>query len=152
MVSQRVTPAGVGDKRAVDARARSGDPRSSKQGAVRHLPGRDAPEQSQQAPYAAYYFSQISGLGRRLDGYFDYRIKDTDEAITHGTSTDGGLTWSVDGTKLRLNGICPANDASTNAGDNGQGHPFIMTVRLSRHRNGCSTRLTASPRLVTTEG
>ncbi|MBV8542027.1 MAG: hypothetical protein JO364_00545 [Pseudonocardiales bacterium] len=79
-----------------------------------------------------YYFPQIRrGPGGRLDGYFDYRIKDTDEAVAHGTSTDGGLTWSVDGVKLRLNGTCPANDSSTNAagnGDNGQGHPFIMTV------------------------
>ncbi|HEY6423482.1 MAG TPA: hypothetical protein VIY28_09605 [Pseudonocardiaceae bacterium] len=78
-----------------------------------------------------YYFPVIKGLGNRLDGYFDYRIKDTDEAIAHGTSTDGGLTWSIDGVKLRLNGTCPADDASTNAGgngDNGQGHPFVMTV------------------------
>ncbi|MGH3428421.1 MAG: hypothetical protein ACRDQZ_12780, partial [Mycobacteriales bacterium] len=78
-----------------------------------------------------YYFPQIRGFGRILDGYFDYRIKDTDEAVAHGTSFDGGLTWSVDGVKLRLNGTCPANDTSTNAagnGDNGQGHPFVMTV------------------------
>lgn len=79
-----------------------------------------------------YYFPQIKrGLDGKLDGYFDYRIKDTDEAIAHGTSTDGGLTWSIDGVKLRLNGTCPANDASTNAagnGDNGQGHPFVMTI------------------------
>ncbi|MGH3770863.1 MAG: hypothetical protein ACRDRW_05625 [Pseudonocardiaceae bacterium] len=78
-----------------------------------------------------YYFPQVKGFGNILEGYFDYRIKDTDEAIAHGTSTDGGLTWSVDGVKLRLNGTCPATDASTNAsgnGDNGQGHPFVMTV------------------------
>lgn len=78
-----------------------------------------------------YYFPKVTGFGRQLDGFFDYRIKDTDEAIAHGTSTDGGLTWSVDGVKLRLNGTCPANDASTNIsgnGDNGQGHPFVMTV------------------------
>jgi hypothetical protein len=79
-----------------------------------------------------YYFPQIKrSLDGKLDGYFDYRIKDTDEAIAHGTSTDGGLTWSIDGVKLRLNGTCPANDASTNAagnGDNGQGHPFVMTI------------------------
>ncbi|MGH3763589.1 MAG: hypothetical protein ACRDS0_25915 [Pseudonocardiaceae bacterium] len=78
-----------------------------------------------------YYFPQIKRFGNTLDGYFDYRIKDTDEAVAHGTSTDGGLTWSIDGVKLRLNGTCPANDAATNAsgnGDNGQGHPFVMTV------------------------
>jgi hypothetical protein len=79
-----------------------------------------------------YYFPEIKrDLSGRLDGYFDYRIKDTDEAVAHATSTNGGLTWSVDNVKLRLNGTCPANDASTNAsgnGDNGQGHPFVMTV------------------------
>jgi hypothetical protein len=89
-----------------------------------------------------YYFPEVrkrlddgsetsQGLGGKLDGYFDYRIKDTDEAIAHGTSADGGLSWSIDGVKLRLNGTCPASDSSTNAGgngDNGQGHPFVMTI------------------------
>ena len=79
-----------------------------------------------------YYFPEIKqNPNGTLDGYFDYRIKDTDEAVAHGTSTDGGLTWSIDNVKLRLNGTCPANDSATNAsgnGDNGQGHAFAMTI------------------------
>jgi len=79
-----------------------------------------------------YYFPEIKqNPNGTLDGYFDYRIKDTDEAVAHGTSTDGGLTWSIDNVKLRLNGTCPASDSATNAsgnGDNGQGHAFAMTI------------------------
>ena len=76
-----------------------------------------------------YYFPLVTGSGLNLDGYFDYRVKDQDEALVHGTSSDGGLTWTTDATKLRLNaGICPTNDATPVANDNGQGHAMILTV------------------------
>jgi len=83
-------------------------------------------------PMQPYYFPEITqDPNGNLEGHFDYRIKDTDEAVAHGTSTDGGLTWSIDNVKLPLNGTCPASDSSTNAsgnGDNGQGHAFAMTI------------------------
>ncbi|GGR35268.1 hypothetical protein [Deinococcus ruber] len=76
-----------------------------------------------------YYFPLITGSGQTLDGYFDYRVKDQDEALVHATSKDGGLTWTTDATKLRLNaGMCPANDATPLGNDNGQGHAMILTV------------------------
>jgi len=80
-----------------------------------------------------YYFPFITGSGLNLEGYFDYRVKDQDEALVHGTSTDGGLTWSADATKLRLNaGVCPANDATPVGNDSGQGHAMILTVAGKR--------------------
>ena len=76
-----------------------------------------------------YYFPLITGSGQSLDGYFDYRVKDQDEALVHATSGDGGLTWTTDATKLRLNaGVCPTNDATPLGNDNGQGHAMILTV------------------------
>ncbi len=76
-----------------------------------------------------YYFPFITGSGKALDGWFDYRVKDQDEAITHGVSSDGGLTWTLDATKLRLNGAtCPKDTATPIGNDNGQGHPAVLTV------------------------
>ena len=76
-----------------------------------------------------YYFPFITGSGLNLDGYFDYRVKDQDEALVHGTSQDGGLTWTTDATKLRLNaGICPKDDATPLGNDNGQGHALVLKV------------------------
>lgn len=76
-----------------------------------------------------YYFPFISGSAQNLEGWFDYRVKDQDELIAHGNSSDGGLTWTIDASKLRLNGsLCP-KDASTAIGnDNGQGHPMVLSL------------------------
>ena len=57
-----------------------------------------------------------------LTGYFDWRPKDADEAITVAKSTDGGLTWTAEGEALEQNcGYCPTADTN----DDGQGHPFV---------------------------
>src|SRR5215469_3024170 len=49
-----------------------------------------------------YYFPFIQGHGKNLQGYFDYRPKDTDEAVVAANSTDGGLTWTFQQEVLQL--------------------------------------------------
>src|SRR5713101_3431738 len=86
-----------------------------------------------------YYFPFISGLGSHLQGYFDWRPKDTDEAIAAAFSEDAGFTWTFQQKALELRTTCP-NQAqrdpygdkdypvqpnnSDNGDDDGQGHQF----------------------------
>ena len=74
-----------------------------------------------------YYFPFVTSSdgGRVLTGYFDYRPKDTDEAVVSATSTDHGKTWRFTGEALEQNpGLC----ADGNTNDDGQGHAFVMSV------------------------
>jgi hypothetical protein len=48
-----------------------------------------------------YYFPTIVGQGKNLQGYFDYRPKDIDEAVAAAVSHDGGHTWI-----LRRSSVC----------------------------------------------
>ena len=41
-----------------------------------------------------YYFPFITGTGKHLQGYFDYRPKDIDEAVAAAWSDDAGHTWT----------------------------------------------------------
>ncbi|MBV8055699.1 MAG: hypothetical protein JO071_10715 [Deltaproteobacteria bacterium] len=41
-----------------------------------------------------YYFPFVVGQGSNLQGYFDWRPKDTDEAVVAARSSDGGETWT----------------------------------------------------------
>jgi hypothetical protein len=77
-------------------------------------------------PFAPYYFPDVvRNADGSLTGYFDYRPKDADEAITVAKSTDGGVTWTTEGEALEQNpGYCPTADTN----DDGQGHPFAMAV------------------------
>jgi hypothetical protein len=77
-------------------------------------------------PFSPYYFPDIvRNADGSLIGYFDWRPKDGDEAITVAKSTDGGLTWTAEGTSLEQNtGYCPTADTN----DDGQGHPFVTSV------------------------
>jgi hypothetical protein len=43
-----------------------------------------------------YYFPVINGRGKHLQGYFDWRPKDTDEAVAAAFSNDAGFTWTTD--------------------------------------------------------
>ena len=101
--------------------------------------GGAAPESGTQAsepanttlPMSPYYFpfvTQTSGDSTQghLTGYFDYRPKDTEEEIVVAKSTDGGKSWNFVGNGLEQNpeNYCPTGDTN----DNGQGHPFVMTV------------------------
>ena len=77
-------------------------------------------------PMAPYYFPDIvRNSDGSLTGYFDWRPKDADEAITVAKSTDNGQTWSTEGEALEQNpGYCPTADTN----DDGQGHPFVATI------------------------
>lgn len=77
-------------------------------------------------PMAPYYFPDVvRANATTLVGYFDYRPKDTDEAVSVATSTNNGATWTSTGEVLEQDqGWCANGDSN----DNGQGHPFVMTV------------------------
>lgn len=71
------------------------------------------------------YFPNVSGSGRHLRGFFDYRPKDTDEAVLAAESDDGGRTWTYQGEALESQqGQCP----SPVVNDDGQGHPTLLHV------------------------
>ena len=54
-----------------------------------------------------YYFPFITGHGDHLQGYFDYRPKDTDEAVVAASSDDAGRTWNFQQEVLQLRTTCP---------------------------------------------
>lgn len=80
-------------------------------------------------PMAPYYFPDVvRNSDGSLTGYFDWRPKDGDEAITVAKSTDGGRTWQTVGTALEQNaGYCPTADTN----DDGQGHPYVASIGSS---------------------
>ncbi len=94
-----------------------------------------------------YYFPFVFRKGTILQGFFDYRPRNEQEATVAAISTDWGKTWIVTSQALGLNNYCPwaATDPdnnsvsvggvqapygsnSDNAADNGLGHAFILTV------------------------
>ena len=77
-------------------------------------------------PFAPAYFPHIvRNSDGSLTGYFDYRPKDTDEAIVAASSTDNGQDWTYDGEALEQNpGYCPSADIN----DDGQGHPNVLSI------------------------
>jgi len=99
----------------------------------------------QTSTFQPYYFPYIVGKGKILQGYFDWRPKDSNEAIVAAYSKDAGATWKFQQETLELNpGLCPTDATKTNAqsypnsgtdegyqsgNDAGQGHPFVTTIR-----------------------
>ncbi|MFY9528771.1 MAG: hypothetical protein WAR24_07665 [Candidatus Acidiferrales bacterium] len=90
-----------------------------------------------------YYFPFITGHDTHLQGYFDYRQKDIDEAVAAAFSDDAGQTWTFQQKVLELRTTCPSqlqkdpdgdkdnkNDGNNddNGDDDGQGHQFILTI------------------------
>ncbi len=77
-------------------------------------------------PFAPYYFPDVvRNADGSLTGYFDYRPKDADEAITVARSTDNGKTWIAEGKALEQNpDYCPTADTN----DDGQGHPYVAPI------------------------
>jgi hypothetical protein len=80
-------------------------------------------------PFSPYYFPDVvRNSDGSLTGYFDYRPKDADEAITVAKSTNNGESWTTEGKALEQNpGYCPTADTN----DDGQGHPFVMSTGSS---------------------
>jgi hypothetical protein len=85
-------------------------------------------------PFAPYYFPDVvRNADGSLTGYFDWRPKDADEAITVARSTNNGKTWTTEGKALEQNpSYCPTADTN----DDGEGHPFVANV------NGTNTLYT----------
>ena len=98
-----------------------------------------------------YYFPFVRRNGPILEGFFDYRPRNEQEAVVTAISSDGGVTWTFTGMALGLNTYCPSDDTdpdnlnvsvpvlgvpkktaygsnANNAADNGLGHPVVLTV------------------------
>jgi len=75
-----------------------------------------------------YYFPHVTGSGDHLQGLFDYRPRNIDEATVAAFSTDGGRTWQFQQEVLELTDACPPSDTEDLNNDNGLGHPFVLTI------------------------
>jgi hypothetical protein len=94
-----------------------------------------------------YYFPFVQVRGPLLQGFFDYRPRNQQEAVVSAFSNDWGATWHFTGQALALNPYCPADSSdpdnlnltvgglsvaygssSANAADNGLGHPVVLTL------------------------
>ncbi|HXN39690.1 MAG TPA: putative Ig domain-containing protein [Solirubrobacteraceae bacterium] len=92
------------------------------------LPGTTTPvpQPAGSLPMSPYYFPDVvRNADGSLTGYFDYRPKDADEAITVARSTNNGKSWTSEGEALEQNpGYCPTADTN----DDGQGHPYVSSI------------------------
>jgi hypothetical protein len=94
-----------------------------------------------------YYFPFVRRSGPLLQGFFDYRPRNQQEAAVSAFSNDWGATWHFTGEALALNPYCPWDPTDpdnlnlnvnglevaygsnpNNAGDNGLGHPVVLTI------------------------
>jgi hypothetical protein len=94
-----------------------------------------------------YYFPFVRRREDGLEGFFDYRPRNQQEAAVSAFSNDWGATWHFTGKALALNPYCPWDptdpdnlnlnvnglevaygSSSANAGDNGLGHPVVLTI------------------------
>jgi hypothetical protein len=84
-----------------------------------------------------YYFPhiEVNPDGGGLIGFFDYRPKDTDEAVVVATSHDNGAQWTVKTEALELSqGHCPEGNSDAvqqTTTNDGQGHAFDLTVNVN---------------------
>jgi hypothetical protein len=94
-----------------------------------------------------YYFPFVRARGPLLEGFFDYRPRNQQEAVVSAFSNDLGITWHFTGEALALNPYCPFDptdpdnlnlnvgglqtpygSSSANAADNGLGHPVVLSI------------------------
>ncbi|WOJ90939.1 hypothetical protein RZS28_06540 [Methylocapsa polymorpha] len=94
-----------------------------------------------------YYFPFVRRRGDILEGFFDYRPRNEQEAAVEAISTDWGASWIFKGEALALNPYCPWDptdpdnlnvnvngvktaygSSSANAADNGLGHPVVLNI------------------------
>ncbi len=75
-----------------------------------------------------YYFPFVRGRGEHLEGLFDYRPRNIDEAVVAASSDDGGRSWTFQQEALQLTTQCPANDTVDLNNDNGEGHAYVLRV------------------------
>ena len=88
-------------------------------------------------PMSPYYFPHIESNpdGDGLIGFFDYRPKDSDEAVVVATSRDDGAHWTLKTEALELSqGHCPEGNSDVvqqTTTDDGEGHAFDLTVDVN---------------------
>jgi hypothetical protein len=94
-----------------------------------------------------YYFPFVRRDGRVLQGFFDYRPRNQQEATVSAISTDWGISWTFKSKVLALNPYCPWDptdpdnlnlsvnglqtaygSSAANAADNGLGHSVVLRV------------------------
>ncbi|MBV9462425.1 MAG: hypothetical protein JO141_33610 [Bradyrhizobium sp.] len=99
-----------------------------------------------------YYFPFVRRRGDVLEGIFDYRPRNEQEATVSAISTDWGKSWRFTGKALALNPYCPWDttdpdnlnvnvngqktaygSSNANAADNGLGHAFVLSVHGRQH-------------------
>ncbi|MDR3467053.1 MAG: hypothetical protein P4M07_14045 [Xanthobacteraceae bacterium] len=99
-----------------------------------------------------FYFPFVRRNGSVIEGFFDYRPRNQQEATVAAVSSDWGKTWQFTGMALALNPYCPwdATDPdnlyvsvggvqtrygidATNAADNGLGHPVVLNVNGNQY-------------------
>jgi hypothetical protein len=99
-----------------------------------------------------YYFPFVRARGDLLEGFFDYRPRNEEEATVSAISTDWGKSWMFTGKALALNPYCPFDptdpdnlnisvdgqktaygSSSANAADNGLGHAFVLSIKGQKH-------------------
>ncbi len=94
-----------------------------------------------------YYFPFVRRHGDKLEGFFDYRPRNEQEAMVAAISYDWGASWLFQTEALALNPYCPSDPTdpdnlnvkvggvdtaygsdAANAADNGLGHPVVLSV------------------------
>ncbi|MGY4432201.1 hypothetical protein ACVWWO_004678 [Bradyrhizobium sp. F1.13.1] len=109
--------------------------------------GRHTPNHSNSV-MQPYYFPFVRRRGNLLEGLFDYRPRNEEEATVSAISEDWGETWHFIGKALALNPYCPWDStdpdnlnvnvngqqtpygsSNANAADNGLGHAFVLSVK-----------------------
>ena len=94
-----------------------------------------------------YYFPFVRRHGGILEGFFDYRPRNQQEAAVAAISNDWGASWIAISEALALNPYCPWDpsdpdnqnlnvngvktaygSSNVNAADNGLGHPVVVSV------------------------
>ncbi len=90
-----------------------------------------------------FYFPFVLGRGLNLQGYFDYRPRNVNEAVLAATSADGGKTWTFEQQVENLSTFCPQTDKNGATGnDDGEGHANVISfgggyiLYLLDRRNG----------------
>ena len=121
-------------------------------------------------PMQPYYFPFVRGSDDHLEGFFDYRPRNEQEATVAAISYDWGKSWSFTGEALGLSPYCPADATdpdnnnfivdgmsapyasdSANAADNGLGHAFVMSVdgiQRIYHLNRATGHIDSDPLVV----
>lgn len=103
-------------------------------------------------PMQPFYFPFVRSNGFYLEGFFDYRPRNEQEATVNAVSFDQGKSWFFTGEALGLNPYCPADatDPDNNnvivdgfstpygadpnsAADNGLGHAFVLSIGGAQH-------------------